>query len=185
MSSLVEGVGMALPHSQAASDAVDLTALVHAHAPTLFRVAYSVVRNSAEAEDVVQDVFVRVLEHRRKLPEVRDQRVWLVRIAWNLALDRRRGRKAHDGDDDVLAQLIAPQQPADEALNDTRRLRCVLLAVDALPRLEKQALLLAGVEELSAGEIATVLGRTESAVRALVFRARTRLKDRLKKGGYA
>lgn len=181
---------MALPRTQAASgqveaERVELAPLVQAHASTLYRVAYSVVRNPHEAEDVVQDTFVRVLQHTRRLPEVRDLRVWLIRIAWNLALDRRRRRRPEDTEDALLAQLTTHAQPADVALDEARRLRAVLAAMDALPRLERQALLLAGMEELSSPEIAAVLERSESAVRALLFRARTRLKERLKKGGYA
>jgi len=181
---------MALPRPQAAgglvkTEQVDLIALVQSHAATLYRVAYSVVRNAAGAEDVVQDTFVRVLEHRKRLPEVRDLRVWLIRIAWNLALDTRRKLKPADSDELVLAQLVAAGQPADAAVDATRRLRAVLAAMDGLPKLERQALLLTGVEELSTAQIAAVLERSESAVRALLFRARTRLKERLKKGGYA
>ncbi|SEG68551.1 RNA polymerase sigma-70 factor, ECF subfamily [Bryocella elongata] len=181
---------MALPRTQAAgglakTEHVDLIALVQSHASTLYRVAYSVVRNAAEAEDVVQDTFVRVLEHRKRLPEVLDLRVWLIRIAWNLALDRRRKLKPADSDELVLAQLVATGQPADDAVDAMRRLRAVLAAMDGLPKLERQTLLLTGVEELSTAEIAGVLERSESAVRALLFRARTRLKERLKKGGYA
>jgi RNA polymerase sigma-70 factor (ECF subfamily) len=62
--------------------------LVEEYSSTLYRVAYSVTRNAADAEDVVQETFLRVLRHRNKLEEVRDYRVWLVRIAWNLVLDR-------------------------------------------------------------------------------------------------
>lgn len=180
---------MALPRATAAGGSAhaetDLAPLVQAHAATLFGVAYSIVRNPAEAEDVVQDTFVRVLEHRKRLPEVRDLRVWLIRIAWNLALDRRRRPAQETADDVLLARLVAHEQPADAALADTRRLRAVLAAMDGLPKLERQALLLAGVEEFSTAEIAAVLERSDSAVRALLFRARTRLKERLKKGGYA
>ena len=70
-----------------------VTALVEEYSTTLYRVAYSVTRNAADAEDVVQETFLRVLRHRNKLAEVRDYRVWLVRIAWNLVLDRKRRAK--------------------------------------------------------------------------------------------
>src|SRR5271168_4915009 len=85
----VEGCSLALSSMEGSRSEIDLAALVETYSSLLFRVAYSVLRGRAEAEDVVQDVFVRVLEHRRSLP-VRDMRVWLIRIAWNLAIDRRR-----------------------------------------------------------------------------------------------
>ncbi len=81
---------MAIPEQDAHAQ---VTALVEEYSTTLYRVAYSVTRNAADAEDVVQETFLRVLRHRNKLAEVRDYRVWLVRIAWNLVLDRKRRAK--------------------------------------------------------------------------------------------
>ena len=70
-----------------------LAALVDQYAGALYRVAYSVLRNQADAEDAVQEAFVRVLRHRDSLGEVRDHRVWLIRIVWNIVLDRKRRAK--------------------------------------------------------------------------------------------
>ena len=161
---------------------VDLRALVEGYGALLFRVAHSVLRSRPEAEDVVQDTFVRVLEHRKTLPAVRDLRVWLVRICWNLALDRRRRVRPEQMDEVFAAGLVGAEVPADQALEESGRLAELMRAIEALPRLERQALLLSAVEELTVAEMAGVLGRSESAVRALVFRARTRLKERMKGG---
>lgn len=60
------------------------------HGALLFRVAVAVLRYRSEAEDLVQKTFLRALKHQRKLPEIRETRVWLVRLGWNLALDRHR-----------------------------------------------------------------------------------------------
>jgi len=65
-----------------------LAALVDQYATTLYRVAFSVLRNPSDAEDAVQEAFLRVLRHRDSLDEVRDHRVWLIRIVWNIVLDR-------------------------------------------------------------------------------------------------
>ncbi len=88
-----EGCSLALSFIEDAPSAVDLPALVDTYSTLLFRIANSVLRSRTEAEDVVQDVFIRVLEHRLSLPMVRDMRVWLIRIAWNLALDRKRRKR--------------------------------------------------------------------------------------------
>ncbi len=161
---------------------IDLAALVESYSALLFRVVHSVLRNQAEAEDVVQDVFVRVLEHRRRLPEVREMRVWLVRIAWNLALDRRRRIRPEQFDEGFAEGLVSREVPADEALNEARRMNAVLREMERLPRAERDVLMLAAIEELGTAEMAEVLGRSESAVRALLFRARTRLRERLEEG---
>ncbi len=77
----------------------DLTALVRDYSGLLYRVALSVLRNPAEAEDVVQDAFLHVLQRRHSLGAVIDIRPWLVRIAWNLALDRVRRTRPSQLDD--------------------------------------------------------------------------------------
>jgi RNA polymerase sigma-70 factor (ECF subfamily) len=157
----------------------DVAALSETYSPLLFRVAYSVLRSRAEAEDVVQDAFVRVLEHRRRLPAVREMRVWLVRIAWNLALDRRRSVRPEQMGEGFAMGLASANVPADQAMAEAARMQQVLDAIEGLPGREREALLLAAMDEMSAAEIGEVLGRSESSVRALLFRARTRLRERL------
>ncbi|HMF52805.1 MAG TPA: sigma-70 family RNA polymerase sigma factor [Edaphobacter sp.] len=179
----IEEYSLVLPSIKSTGSEIDLAALVETYSALLFRVAYSSLRSRSDAEDVVQDVFVRVLEHQSSLPTVRDMRVWLVRIAWNLTLDRRRRVRPGQMDDAFAGSLIATSLPADKAFDETQRMKAVLRELERLPRIERSVLLLSSLEELETAEIATVLGRSESAVRALLFRARTRLRHRLEKGG--
>jgi RNA polymerase sigma-70 factor (ECF subfamily) len=182
---MTEGLSLVLSNAPTSAAEVDLAALVETHASLLFRVAHSILRNASEAEDTVQDVFLRVLQHQQSLPTIRDLRPWLVRIAWNLALDRRR-RVRPDQMDAVFAQtLVAATLPADRSLAEAQRLTAVLHCLDHLPKKERQVLLLAALEELSTAEIAAITARSESAVRALLFRARTHLRTRLQKAGHA
>jgi len=179
---MIEGISLALSTPQTSASEVDLAALVETYATLLFRVAHSVLRNPAEAEDVVQDTFVRVLEHQQKLPLVRDLRVWLVRITWNLALDRRRRIRPEQIDELFAQGLVATETPADQAFDEARRMARVLHQMEKLPRKEREVLLLSAIDELNTAEIATIVGCSESAIRALLFRARTHLRTRLEKG---
>jgi RNA polymerase sigma-70 factor (ECF subfamily) len=145
----------------------------------LYRVALSVLRNPAEAEDVVQDAFLRVLQRRHSLAAVIDIRPWLVRIAWNLALDRIRRTRPDQMDDLFAAGLVAADLPADQALAEAGQISQVLRAMERLPKKERQALLLSAIDELTTAEIGAILGRSESSVRSLLFRARTHLRQRL------
>jgi RNA polymerase sigma-70 factor (ECF subfamily) len=140
------------------------------------------LRNRAEAEDAVQDAFLRVWQHRSTLSAVRNERVWLVRIVWNLAVDRKRRRRPAQLEEAFTASLISASVPADIALEDGQRLAATLRELEHLPKGERHVLLLAALEELSTLEIAAVLGRSESAIRALLSRARARLRERLRKG---
>jgi len=179
----IEGWSLALSSMEGARSEIDLADLVGTYSALLFRVAHSVLRSPAEAEDVVQDVFVRVLEHRRSLSEVRDMRVWLIRIAWNLALDRRRRIRPEQMDESFANGLVGSSMPADEAMDEAQRVRSVLREMERLPKGERHVLLLSAIEELGTAEMAEVLGRSESAVRALLFRARVRLRERLEARG--
>jgi RNA polymerase sigma-70 factor (ECF subfamily) len=174
-----EGCSLALSFMEDARPAVDLAALVETYSTLLFRIAYSVLRNRTEAEDVVQDVFIRVLEHRLSLSTVRDMRVWLVRIAWNLALDRKRRKRPEQLDESFAKSLASATISADAAMEEAQRYQSALREVERLPKAERHVLLLSALEELSTAEIAGVLGRSESAIRALLSRARARLRERL------
>jgi RNA polymerase sigma-70 factor, ECF subfamily len=152
-----------------------LAALVDQYASTLYRVAFSVLRNAADAEDAVQEVFLRVMRHRDRLGEVRDRRVWLIRIVWNIVLDRKRRMKTRPETDDVaeLTRVL----PSSGLSSDERAIAAqhhthVLHCVDQLPAKERQVLTLSAFDELSSVEIASVLGITESSVRSRLFRAR-------------
>jgi RNA polymerase sigma-70 factor (ECF subfamily) len=165
-------------------EAADLAvaALVDQYAGTLYRVAYSVLRNAADAEDAVQETYLRVLRHRNSLSDIRDPRVWLVRIVWNVVLDRKRRTKTRPETDDIadLARLLpASGLSADERVSSAQHHEHVLRAVAQLPAKEQRVLMLSAFEELSSVEIAQILGATESTVRSRLFRARRLLSSLL------
>ena len=159
-----------------------LAALVDQYATTLYRVAFSVLRNQSDAEDAVQEAFVRVLRHRDTLSEIRDHRVWLIRIVWNIVLDRkRRARTRPETDDitDVARVLPANGMSAEDRAAAAQHHAHVLSCVEKLPIREREVMLLSAFEELSSVEIAEVLGVTESSVRSRLFRARNLLAELL------
>ena len=163
-----------------------IAALVAEYSAALYRVAYSVMRNSAEAEDAVQEAFLRVLKHHEKLSEIRDLRVWLVRITWNVVLDKKRRSKTRPENDDIadFARVLpAADRRADDEIISSQEHARILALIDRLPAKERQALLLSAVEELSTVQIAAVLGTTESSVRSRIFRARRELSALLEKEG--
>jgi RNA polymerase sigma-70 factor (ECF subfamily) len=171
--------------AQAEADSSEaISALVAQYSTTLYRVAYSITRNAAEAEDAVQETFLRVLRHRDKLGEIRDHRVWLVRIAWNVVLDRKRRTKTRPETEDVadLVRVLPAKGPTAESSTISLQEHARILAlIDQLPKKEREALLLSAVEELSTTQAAAVLGTTESSVRSRIFRARHQMSALLDK----
>ena len=171
-----------LDKSRQHADEETLAALVSQYAGTLYRVAFSVLRNPADAEDAVQEAFMRVLRHRDTLGEVRDQRVWLIRIVWNIVLDRKRRAKTRPETDDVseLARVLPSDGlSAEQIASAAQHHAHVLAQVERLPAKEREVLMLSAFEELNSVEIAEVLGITESSVRSRLFRARNLMADLL------
>jgi RNA polymerase sigma-70 factor (ECF subfamily) len=157
------------------ADEAALAALVELYAGALYRVAFSVLRNASDAEDAVQEAFLRVLRHRDQLNDVRDHRVWLIRIVWNIVLDRKRRTKTRPETDDVaeLARVLPSKGlSAEQVASAAQHHAQVLACVEQLPAKEREVLTLSAFDELSSVEIATVLGITESSVRSRLFRAR-------------
>jgi RNA polymerase sigma-70 factor (ECF subfamily) len=165
----------AIEEARRRAEDIALAALVDQYAGALYRVAFSVLRNPADAEDAVQEAFLRVLRHRDTLGEVRDHRVWLIRIVWNIVLDRKRRAKTRPETDDVadLARVLPSKGlSAEELAAAAQHHAHVLACVDQLPEKERQVLVLSAFEELTSVEIAAVLDITESSVRSRLFRAR-------------
>jgi len=164
-----------------------LEALVREHARLVYRIAFSVLRNPHDAEDAVQEVFLRILRSRNRLREVADPKAYLARTAWNVALDsRRRHREVsidaspeEGGVGPAIAELQASGASLEQIASDRQVMRFVATSVAELPADLRYAITLATVEELSAAEAAAILGVAETTVRTRVFRARQILRQKL------
>jgi RNA polymerase sigma-70 factor (ECF subfamily) len=173
-------------HPTTVSSTQTIAALVAEYSTALYRVAFSVTRNAAEAEDAVQETFLRVLRHESRLGEIRDYRVWLVRIVWNIVLDKKRRAKTRpEGEDlaDHARALPSSDRAADATAISSQEHARILALIDQLPDREREAILLSAVDELTTAEIAAALGTTESSIRSRIFRARRELAVLLEKEG--
>jgi len=126
------------------------------------------------AEDVVQQAFVKAYEAMHRDDAELNLRPWLYRIAHNTALNALRDRGLRH---DELDERIEGVERPDQALERTQGLRDVLVAVQALPERQRDAILLRELEGRSYEEIALALGVTDGAVRQLLNRARNSLRS--------
>ena len=169
--------------TSAAENDRDLECAVREHARLVYRIAYSILRNHHDAEDVTQETFVRALRYRRKLAGVRNPRTWLARIAFRAALERKHkaGKVSFEDLDDTAPQVRSRARAADDALIGTEMSGHVEKLIAALPAKLRDPLTLSVLEEMSPGEVAEVLGINEAAARSRLFRARQILRERLAK----
>jgi len=167
-------------------DAAAFDALFRRWSAPLLRYLARMLRDAALAEDLVQEAFLRVHRARdRYAPDARFS-TWLYRIATNLALNelRRPQRRArHESPDEAGGPaLVSPAVGPDDAADARRSAERTLGLLESLPEKQRAALCLAAVEGLSYAQVAEALEVSESAVKALVHRARSSLADRLRAG---
>lgn len=149
-------------------------ALVDRQSCFIFRVAYAVLRNAHDAEDAVQETFLKLYRN-RSWERMDNERAFLARAAWRVAVDRLPARRVDQPDSNILAIGLNPEQAAIGAdLNVT-----IHRLMDALPEELRQPLALSTVEDLNSREIAAVMGIPEGTVRTRLMRARQILKLKL------
>jgi RNA polymerase sigma-70 factor (ECF subfamily) len=169
-----------------ADRAADLAPVFDDHRQFLWSLGYRLTGNAADADDVVQETFVRALA-RPPRDRAREWRPWLVRVAVNIGRDllrRRRRRGAYDGQ--WLPSPVETEPPAHEPRDETGGpaarydlLESVslafLLALEALTPMQRAALLLRDVFDYSAAETARALGISAANARTVHLRARRAL----------
>jgi len=172
-----------------AGDSRAFEAIMRRHNRLLFRSARSILASDADAEDALQEAYVRAW---RSLAQFRGQAklsTWLVRIVINEALGRVRRRGAQvipleptmaETDDDPHDRIAgdATRQPEQLALRGELR-RLMEARIDALPEAFRTVFMLRAVEELSVEEVASALALPEATVRTRFFRARALLRAAL------
>ncbi|MGH9585536.1 MAG: RNA polymerase sigma factor [Acidobacteriaceae bacterium] len=161
----------------------EFSLLVYRQHRFVFRVAFALLRNVHDAEDVAQETFLKLYRNGR-CRGMRDERAFLARTAWRLALDLRRIPALDVADveaDTTPSRAASPEQRAVSADSAAALHRLI----DALPEELRQALVLAGIDEMNSREIGAVLGIPEGTVRTRLQRARKLLKDKIAhaKGG--
>jgi RNA polymerase sigma-70 factor, ECF subfamily len=147
------------------------------------------VRDQAMAEDLAQEVFLRVYRARKQYTPSAKFTTWLFRIATNLALNSVRDNRHNrmgisidapaDGDDSPPWELKAREKRIDERMIERDRVEIIRRAIFSLPEKQRAAVLLHKYEEMDYGEIAGILECSEGALKSTLFRAYETLRVQL------
>ncbi len=162
-------------------DQVAFQSLVERHSSAVFRLAYRMTGNTADAEDLVQETFLRAWKQMGRFDGRAAFGTWLHRIGVNCALDHIRGRKAKA---EACAEPFAHVPhggPSPERLAQSAEITDLLLpALDRLTEMERAAFVLRHYEGLPILEISKVLGVEAGAAKHAVFRAVQKLRRALR-----
>ena len=143
-------------------------------AETFYRVAFFILEDADEAEDAVQELYLKLWDRRDVLDGIRSPKGYGLTLLRNLCLDRiRRSRKM-----ETPATLPEPEMPGgqDESIDEKERLAKVLAAIKSLPDRQREVLTLRTLDGLSYEEIAQRTGISYLSLRVLLSQARNKLK---------
>lgn len=175
-----------------AGDEASFELLLHRYRTPLVNFLYRMVRNREQAEDLAQEVFLRVYRAREDYVPSAKFTTWLFRIATNLALNSVRDTRYHKLEVSLDAPITGPEDGDERTLDipekhpnieqhlveDARR-KMIRHAIDKLPEKQRAAVLLHKYQELDYAEIAKILACSESALKSLLFRAYESLRVEL------
>ena len=152
----------------------ELDELYRRHAAEVFRYTYAVLGNRADAEDVTQTTFVNALRALERGEQPRKPSNWLITIAHNLIRQRFRQQQARPHEVELDRDVAAAEVDGDAPSIDE-----LVRALQRIPATQRQAIILRELEGRSYSEIGELLGVSQSALEALIFRARRSLAEEL------
>lgn len=172
-----------------AGDRAEFARLVEAHSGQIYRLAMKMLRNAQDAEDILQETFIKAYDHIQGFEGRSSLSTWLYRIATNEALMFIRKQKDNttsidepyqsDDGDEIPKQIIDWCCLPEKDLMSSESREYLDQAVESLPETMRIVFLLRDVEGLSTRETAEVLDLSESAVKTRLSRARLKLREEL------
>jgi RNA polymerase sigma-70 factor (ECF subfamily) len=158
--------------------------LVRRHTDKFYGLAWRLLGNDAEADDVVQDAFLKLWTQPDlfRIDAGVKFTTWFYRVVSNMALDKLRGRKRWAGAD-VLEAMADNAKLSDQSYEDKEMQKHMEQSIAALPERQKLALTLCFYEGVSVAEAAQVIGVGEKAVESLLMRAKSGVRNELIRRG--
>ena len=149
--------------------------------PRLQRVALRLLGNAEDAEDIVQEVYMKLWSKRDALPDVQDVEAYCVTLTKNMCIDRLRIAEADKADVDEVPTMLAATDDVEAQVERHDAVEQVQRIIGTLPEHQQQVITLRDMEDCSFEEIAEQTGLTAVNVRMLLSRARRTIRERFKK----
>jgi RNA polymerase sigma-70 factor (ECF subfamily) len=142
-----------------------------------FRVAWSVLRQRQDAEDVAQEAFARAYGRFNQLRDRERFRGWLVRMTWRLAIDFRRAERRRTAREDSAARLLPDVEHGEASALERDRSSRLWQAIDTLPDRLRIVVVLCAIEGQTVGDVAALLEVPDGTVKSRLFDARKLLRE--------
>lgn len=150
--------------------------------PKLFRIAYALVENKSDAEDILQDAYYKLWSRQNELADVRNPEAFCVTLVKNLCLDFLRSPRAGRHDEDVTEVVtLSTDSSPDKELEMQDKVEQVRHLINRLPENQRQVLRLRGIEDCSIDEIEQITGLSAVNIRVLLSRARKIIREQFEK----
>lgn len=150
-------------------DRAEAERLVQTYSDLILRLSYTYLKSTHDAEDICQNVFLKLLTGEVKFDSSAHEKAWIIRTTANACKDELRAFRRRSADLDTVAETPAPDAPDGS----------VLAAVMALPQKYREAIYLHYYEGYTVREIAVMLSRSEAAVTSQLSRGREKLRGEL------
>jgi RNA polymerase sigma-70 factor (ECF subfamily) len=168
-----------------------LEALIETHQQRIIGTVAKMLGDESDAEDVAQQVFIRVWKSAARYEPTAKFTTWLYTITRNLVFNELRRRKRHtatsldrplgpDDDSPMLQAADTSVKAPDTALIDDEMQAAIQRAIDELPETQRMAIILRRYDDVSYEEIGEILDLSVPAVKSVIFRARTELREKLR-----
>lgn len=149
--------------------------------PRLQRVALRLLGNTEDAEDMVQEVYMKLWSKRDALPDVKEVEAYCVTLTKNMCIDRLRMAEVEKEDVDEVPIMLAETDDVEAQVERHDAVEQVKQIIETLPEHQQQVITLRDIEDCSFEEIAEQTGLTAVNIRMLLSRARRTIRERFKK----
>ncbi len=149
--------------------------------PKLYRVAYALVENKADAEDILQEAYCKLWNKREELTEIQNPEAFSVTLVKNLCLDFLRSPRANRYEEQIENVQLTYESTPDREIEKANELEIIKELIEKLPENQKRVLKLRGFNDCSMEEIEEITGLSAVNIRTLLSRARKVIREQYTK----
>ena len=146
----------------------------------VYRFALNIVGNSMDAEDIIQELLIKIWQKKDHFEQIENKEAWCMTVTRNMCIDKLRGRKQSSADISDYGFLSDGSATPDIAAEQKDSLSKVMKIVNELPENQREIIHLRDIEGYTYKEISDLTGMSEDQVKVNLFRARQKLKEKLK-----